>query len=68
MKNIITKIYKNKEKIIFGFEKLGFFDWWSDEKYIKLVYKLAFGRKLDLENPQTFTEKINWYKLNYRNS
>ena len=67
MENIITKIYKQPEKIIFGLEKLGLLDWMCDEKYLKLVYKLTFRRKLDLENPQAFTEKINWYKLNYRN-
>ena len=39
----------------------------SDEKYLKLVYRIIFKRKLDLENPKTYTEKINWYKINYKN-
>ncbi len=38
----------------------------SDKQYIKLTYRIAFGRKLNLDNPQAFTEKINWYKLNWR--
>ncbi|MBQ2818876.1 MAG: glycosyl transferase [Clostridia bacterium] len=35
----------------------------SDEKFLKKVFKLRLGRKLDLENPQTFNEKLQWLKL-----
>ena len=31
----------------------------------KVYYKLDMKRTLNLENPGTFTEKINWYKLFY---
>lgn len=67
MNNIIEKIINNPEKIIYGIEKLGILNWLDDEKYIKLVYRLAFGKKIDLNNPKSFTEKINYYKLYYRN-
>ena len=30
----------------------------SDEEYLKLRYQQAFGHELNLENPQTFNEKI----------
>lgn len=33
---------------------------------IKLQYRIATGRKLNLINPLRFTEKLQWYKLNYR--
>lgn len=39
----------------------------SDEKYIKYVYKHKIGKKLNLNNPQTFNEKLQWLKLNNRN-
>ena len=39
----------------------------SDEKAVKKYYKKTFGKELDLDNPTTFTEKTNWYKLNNRN-
>ena len=39
----------------------------SDEKAIKKYYKSGTGKTLDLENPLTFCEKLNWYKLNDRN-
>ena len=67
MANIVEKILKQPEKLIYGMEKLGLLDWMDEETYIKLTYRIAFGRKLHLDSPQTFTEKINWYKLNYRN-
>lgn len=36
----------------------------SDEKFIENFYYKAFGENINLENPQTFNEKINWLKLN----
>ncbi len=35
----------------------------SDEKAIKKYYKKQFGKELNLADPQTFAEKLNWYKL-----
>lgn len=34
-----------------------------DEEYLKYMYKIKMGRELDLENPQTFNEKLQWLKL-----
>ena len=39
----------------------------NDEKYIKVQYKSQIGRDLDLDNPITFDEKLNWLKLHDRN-
>ncbi len=44
----------------------GFFNWMSDERYLKILWKLKFGTKLDLENPQTFNEKLQWLKIHNR--
>lgn len=38
-----------------------------DEQYIKKVFKLSFGYELDLSNPKTFNEKLQWLKLNDHN-
>lgn len=35
----------------------------SDEKYIKYKFKKYFGYELDLQNPKTLNEKIQWLKL-----
>ena len=34
-----------------------------DKLYLKLKYKNVFNKKLDLKNPQTFNEKLQWLKL-----
>lgn len=38
-----------------------------DEPMIRAQYYLKLKRKLNLKNPQRYTEKIQWYKLFYRN-
>lgn len=70
MKKII-KIIKNfftNPLLRFGYlTKIGFYNKMSDEKYIKKEFKLRMGYNLDLQNPQTFNEKLQWLKLNDRN-
>lgn len=36
---------------------------WPDKKYLQLLFRLKMGRELDLNNPQTFNEKLQWLKL-----
>lgn len=35
----------------------------NDQEYIKLLYKLQFNKSLNLSNPKTFNEKLQWLKL-----
>ena len=35
----------------------------SDEKYLKKAFKANMGKDLDLENPKTYNEKLQWLKL-----
>ena len=46
------------------FEKVGRYV--SDEKYIKTKFRILLGYKLDIRNPKTFNEKLNWLKLHDR--
>lgn len=39
----------------------------SDEAFIKFIYRLRMGKKLNLDNPVTFNEKLQWLKLNDHN-
>ena len=39
----------------------------DDELYVKLNYFFVFKQKLDLNNPQTFSEKLQWLKLHDHN-
>lgn len=38
-----------------------------DSWMLRLQYRIKTGRKLNLKNPKRFSEKLQWYKLNYRN-
>lgn len=39
----------------------------SDERYLKIQYKMRLKQKLDLKNPKTFNQKLQWLKINDRN-
>ena len=45
----------------------GLYDSWDDERYIKKYFECTMGKRLDLENPKTFNEKLQWLKLHDRN-
>ena len=62
--NFYKKIFKSQK---LRFKILSALRFISDESMLKLQYFIKCGRKLNLNNPQRYTEKIQWYKLNYRN-
>lgn len=43
-----------------------FFNWMPDPLYLKIQYRLAMHKKLDLEHPVTYNDKIQWLKLHDR--
>ena len=67
MSNKMQQLIKNPWKAGLYFAHRGYLDRWSDEDYLKLVFRAKFGYKLDLTNPQTFSEKLQWIKLNDHN-
>lgn len=52
-------LYKNISIIV----KQGMLNVLPDRIYLKWLYKKSSGKKLDLQNPKTFNEKIQWLKL-----
>lgn len=58
------KIFKNQKT---RFAILNMLKWVPDKTMVKIQYKMKLGRKLNLKKPQRFTEKLQWYKLYYRN-
>lgn len=48
-------------------EILKFLSFVPDKYMLKLQYWIKLRRKLNLEEPERYTEKIQWYKLYYRN-
>lgn len=41
--------------------------WMSDEFYLRTLWRMLMGDKLDLKNPKTVSEKIQWLKLHDHN-
>lgn len=46
---------------------LGLLKWMPDKQYLQLYYFIKFKKLLDLENPKTYNEKLQWLKLYDRN-
>lgn len=58
----ITYYLKNPSQFLSSLAiKLNFL--FPDELYLKILFRLQMGYKLDLKNPKTFNEKLQWLKL-----
>ena len=69
-KNIINKAKKyilNQEYRLRVNSKLGFYNNMDDKKFIEKMFKATMKYPLNLENPKTFNEKLQWLKLYNRN-
>ena len=66
MNKIISYIVEPKKIILYLMNK-NYLSFIPDETFLKMKYKLMMGTKLDLENPKTFNEKLQWLKLHDRN-
>ncbi len=59
----ITKLIKNPYKGIYLLKKIGIDRCIPDKLYLQILFRADVGRKLNLDNPQTFNEKLQWLKL-----
>ncbi len=57
------KILKNKKT---RFKILSMLQFIPDKPMLELQYRIKMNRKVNLQNPQRYTEKMQWYKLFYR--
>ena len=62
---------KNEKKIwfrVFGkLSRMGLLKWVPDNLFLKVRYRGEMNKPLNLRNPQTFNEKLQWLKLYDRN-
>ncbi len=68
----IKKLWKHNRQGLIGvlygkIVRSGLLNVLSDESFLKLSYRAHLGNKLDLDNPKTFNEKLQWLKLHDRN-
>ena len=65
MKKIIEYV-KHPSYILLGLDRMKLIKL-NDAFYLKIIYYQTFNKKLDLSNPKTFNEKLQWLKLYDRN-
>lgn len=62
-------VYNRIKEVISNPKKLAIYVLWlfapilSDRFYLKTFFRLKMGYSLNLDNPQTFSEKLQWLKL-----
>ena len=62
IKQVNRFITNPKARFVF-LNSLGLYNRMSDEKFLKKAFKVIMNQKLNLDNPQTFNEKLQWLKL-----
>lgn len=65
-KNAVHALLHNPRHLVFAIFRRMPWLILDDEKYLKLYWKLSMDYPLNLENPTTFNEKLQWLKLHNR--
>lgn len=63
----IAKVIKKPSLIFQYLAYRGKLKFIPDKLYLKLLFRIKMNRKLDLNNPKTYNEKLQWLKLYDRN-
>ena len=63
----LTRYIKNPQIIFFGLSRKGKLKWLPDKMFLKIGYRLTMKKKLNLKDPKTLNEKLQWLKLYDRN-
>lgn len=67
VKTALQLLKTNRRKfmlvIFVKFKNSGLLNWLSDASFLRLYYWLVFGKRLNLKEPKTFNEKLQWLKL-----
>lgn len=59
---LIKKLIQDRNFCMTYFiEKFG--KWIPDKTYLCILYRLHMGKKINMDNPKTFNEKLQWLKL-----
>lgn len=66
IKKIIVEMIVDSRKRFSYLSELGFYNKMPDEVYLKHKYYYSFGKNLNIDNPITFNEKLQWLKLHDR--
>lgn len=64
--NTLKLYFAHPTRLLVRLGKNSFLKKMSDEKFLKMIFKDVMGYPLNLENPQTYNEKLQWLKINDR--
>lgn len=59
----LNKLLKRPKSLIKILGDKGFLNFMPDKPYLKMVYWAETGKKLNLDNPSSYNEKLQWLKL-----
>ena len=60
---IISDMLKNPCKMVFPLGRRNLLNWMPDSVFVKLLFRGFMGTRLNLKEPKTFNEKLQWLKL-----
>jgi hypothetical protein len=63
IKTAVNLLKRDPKKIFPALGRNGVFNWMPDKLYLKIIYYYETGQYLNLDNPVTFNEKLQWIKL-----
>lgn len=66
VKTAINLLKHEPRRLVLALAKNHLLDWMSDENYLRFVFYSKMGKKLNLENPTTYNEKLQWLKIHDR--
>lgn len=64
--NKIIRVLTDKNARFGALARRGFYNHMPDDAYLRKIFKMRTGYDLNLDNPRTFNEKIQWLKLHDR--
>lgn len=59
--NFLSKLFNIKHILLYLIQKTCKI--YSDKLYLRMIFRLKMGYPLNLDNPKTFSEKLQWLKL-----
>lgn len=63
MNNKYIELIRNPWKIFIHLNNKKLINWMPDELFLKLAFRAIMKKKLDIKNPKSYSEKLQWLKL-----
>lgn len=63
MSKKLVNFIKNPGLLFLTLGHRSFFNWIDDKTYLKIAFRIKTGKRLNLDDPHTFNEKIQWLKI-----